>query len=134
MMEDIHERFDHFTICLCPDIKKELYVHWETNEGFRHRHLSNRDNRASTRSSKYTDGSATFMKTKAVVDLDMVWCETASKLYKNRVYGMGLFFADNLYTSSLRPSSAFATSWPIKPEDGVDLSEQVLELTRRLHQ
>ncbi|RYR05173.1 hypothetical protein Ahy_B06g085046 [Arachis hypogaea] len=41
------------------------FVHWETNEGFRHRRLTNRPNRVSARSSKYTGGSATFMKTKA---------------------------------------------------------------------
>ncbi|RYR56889.1 hypothetical protein Ahy_A05g022617 [Arachis hypogaea] len=46
------------------DIKKAPYVHWETNEGFKHHHLTNRTNRASTRSSKYIGGSVTCMKTK----------------------------------------------------------------------
>ncbi|RYR43474.1 hypothetical protein Ahy_A08g039882 [Arachis hypogaea] len=44
---------------------KALFVHWETDEGFRHRCLTNRAKRASTRSSKYTGGSVTFMKMKA---------------------------------------------------------------------
>ncbi|RYR01840.1 hypothetical protein Ahy_B06g080701 [Arachis hypogaea] len=46
-------------------LEDALLVHWETGEGFRHRRLTNRANRTSTRSSKYTGGSATFMKIKA---------------------------------------------------------------------
>ncbi|RYR57355.1 hypothetical protein Ahy_A05g023095 [Arachis hypogaea] len=122
MMQYVHERRDHLIIWLCPDIKKVLYVHWETDEGFRNHLLTNRANRISGRSSNYTGGSATSIKTMAmlsksldrggknlqrleaatqqslrteedgnnsadsVVDLDMVRCETASELYKNRVY------------------------------------------------
>ncbi|RYR28553.1 hypothetical protein Ahy_B01g052696 [Arachis hypogaea] len=65
MMEDVRERRDHLSIWLRPNIKKTLYVHWETDEGFKHHRLTNRANRASARSSKYTSGSATFIKTKA---------------------------------------------------------------------
>ncbi|RYR23839.1 hypothetical protein Ahy_B02g057332 [Arachis hypogaea] len=69
MMEYVRERRDHLTTWLCPDIKKALYVHWETNVRFMHRRLTNRANKASARSSKYTDGSAmTFMKTKAKLE------------------------------------------------------------------
>ncbi|RYQ84769.1 hypothetical protein Ahy_B10g104246 [Arachis hypogaea] len=64
MLDDVHEHRDHLTIWLHPEIKKELYVHWETDEGFKHHCLTNRANRASARSSKYIGGSATFMKTK----------------------------------------------------------------------
>ncbi|RYQ91953.1 hypothetical protein Ahy_B09g098029 [Arachis hypogaea] len=64
MLEDTRERRDHLTSWLRPKIKKALYVHWETNEEFRHRHLTNRANKASARSSMYTGNSATFMKTK----------------------------------------------------------------------
>ncbi|QHN94124.1 uncharacterized protein LOC110264740 [Arachis ipaensis] len=49
------------------------------------------------------------------VDPDMVWCEVASESYKNRVYGLGSFFTDNLRTSTLRQSSASATSRPFDP-------------------
>ncbi|RYR43796.1 hypothetical protein Ahy_A08g040192 [Arachis hypogaea] len=52
---------------LRPDIKKGLFVYWETHEGYRHWRLTNRANRASPRSSKYIGGSATFMNTKAML-------------------------------------------------------------------
>ncbi|QHO18599.1 uncharacterized protein DS421_11g321880 [Arachis hypogaea] len=162
---------------------QQLYVHWGTNEGFRRHCLTNRANRVSARSSNYTGGSATFIKTKAKlskplsrdatmaetfkythtlkenkeifafqrsadhytgedgnnsiaseVNPDIVWRETASKPYMNHVYGVGSFFADNLCTSTMRPSFASATSRPIDPKDDVNLKEQVLELTRSLHQ
>ncbi|RYR45839.1 hypothetical protein Ahy_A07g031618 [Arachis hypogaea] len=64
-MEDVRERCDHLTtIWLRLDLKKALYVHCETNEGFKHYHLRNRANRVSAKSSKYIGGSATFIKTK----------------------------------------------------------------------
>ncbi|RYR15647.1 hypothetical protein Ahy_B04g072536 [Arachis hypogaea] len=57
-----------------------MYVQWKTNEGFRHRRLTNRANRASAKSSKYTGGLATFMKTKArllkSLDRDATLAET----------------------------------------------------------
>ncbi|RYQ98650.1 hypothetical protein Ahy_B07g086416 isoform B [Arachis hypogaea] len=56
VLRDVCERHDHLNIWLCPDIKKALYVHWETDEGFRHRCLTKRANIASARSSKYTGG------------------------------------------------------------------------------
>ncbi|RYR71166.1 hypothetical protein Ahy_A02g005463 [Arachis hypogaea] len=64
MLEDVREWRNHLTSWLCLEIKKALYVHWETNEGFSHQCLTNRANRTSVRSSKYIGGSATFMKTK----------------------------------------------------------------------
>ncbi|RYR31908.1 hypothetical protein Ahy_B01g056858 [Arachis hypogaea] len=140
MLEDVREGRDHLTNWLRPEIKNALLVYWEIDEGFRYRHLTNRANRASAISSKYTGGSATFLKTKArlrlevvtqqsqqsgedtadgsavsVVDLNAVWHETASALYKNRVYRLGSFFARSLRTSTLRPSFAFATSRAVEP-------------------
>ncbi|RYQ94956.1 hypothetical protein Ahy_B08g089932 [Arachis hypogaea] len=44
--------------------KSRRPYHWETDDRFIYRRLTNRANRASARSSKYTSGSATFMKTK----------------------------------------------------------------------
>ncbi|RYQ82130.1 hypothetical protein Ahy_B10g100726 [Arachis hypogaea] len=184
MLEDVRERRGHLTIWLCSNLKKALYVHWETDEGFKRRHLTNRNNRTSARSSKYTGRSATFMKTKsrlskslshdvtmtetfkythtmkknkerfidqqaadhyqtgddvnnsgtAEVDPNTVWCDTASDPYKNCIYGLGSFFVDNLRTSALRHLSTSTTSRSVDPEDGVDLREQVLELTRSFHQ
>ncbi|RYR19187.1 hypothetical protein Ahy_B03g063894 [Arachis hypogaea] len=160
-MEDVHERCDHLTTWLCSKIKKVLLVHWETNEEFRYRHLKNKANRASARSSKNTGGSTTFMKTKArllkslyrdatlaetfngedaddfvasVVDLDAVWRETASAPYKNRVYGLELFFTSSFPTSMLRPSSAYATSRAVDSEKGIDLRLQVQKLTHKLYE
>ncbi|RYR13028.1 hypothetical protein Ahy_B04g070243 isoform D [Arachis hypogaea] len=65
MIEDVRERRNPLTVWLRRDIKKALYVNWETDEGFMHYRLTNKANRESSRSSKYTGGSATFMKTKA---------------------------------------------------------------------
>ncbi|RYR77936.1 hypothetical protein Ahy_A01g002647 isoform B [Arachis hypogaea] len=70
----------------------------------------------------------------SVVDSDMVCRNTASEPYKNHDYGLRSFFTDNLCTSTLRPSSPSATSRPVNPEDGINLREQVLELTWSLHQ
>nr|XP_029143246.1 uncharacterized protein LOC114924138 [Arachis hypogaea] len=77
MLEDVHERRDHFTTWLHPKIKKALYIHWETNERFRHRRLTNRVDRVSARLSKYIGGSASFMKTKSKsLDHDATLTET----------------------------------------------------------
>ncbi|XP_052112992.1 uncharacterized protein LOC107471982 isoform X2 [Arachis duranensis] len=65
MLEDVCERRDHLTIgSIFSNIKKAMYIHWETNEEFKRRYLMNRANRASSKSSNYTCGLATFMKTK----------------------------------------------------------------------
>ncbi|RYR23506.1 hypothetical protein Ahy_B03g068717 [Arachis hypogaea] len=146
MLKDVHEHRDQLAIWLRPDIKKELYVHLE---GFKHCRLTNRANRASPRSSKYIGGSAIFMKTKArlykSLDREVTMTEifkythTLKKNkerfanqrvadhypYKNRVYGLGSFFADNLRTSILRHSSTSTTSRLVDPEDDVDLREQM---------
>ncbi|RYQ82059.1 hypothetical protein Ahy_B10g100634 [Arachis hypogaea] len=75
------------------------------------------------------DGSAA-----SVVDPDAVWRETVSTPYKNRIYGMGLFFASSLRTSTLRTSSGSATNRDVQLEEGVDLRLQVQELQHSLHQ
>ncbi|RYR13027.1 hypothetical protein Ahy_B04g070243 isoform B [Arachis hypogaea] len=63
----------------------------------------------------------------AVVDPDTVWHETASEPYKNCIYEVGSFFANNLHTSTFRVSSASATNCAIDPEDSViSLTDQVL--------
>ncbi|RYR62735.1 hypothetical protein Ahy_A04g020466 [Arachis hypogaea] len=64
-MQDIRQGYDHLTIWLRPDLKKEMDVHFITDEDFKRRHLTNITNRASLRSSKYTGKLATFMKTKS---------------------------------------------------------------------
>ncbi|RYR73692.1 hypothetical protein Ahy_A02g008161 isoform B [Arachis hypogaea] len=64
MLEGVREHCDHLTIWLRPNTKKLLYVHWETDEGFKYHRLTNKANRASDRLLNYTGGSATFMKTK----------------------------------------------------------------------
>ncbi|RYR09752.1 hypothetical protein Ahy_B05g078157 [Arachis hypogaea] len=68
-LQDVHERRDHLTSWLCWKIKKAL-----------HQRLTNRANRTSTRSSKYTGGSAIFMKTKVrlskSLDRDATLAET----------------------------------------------------------
>ncbi|RYR24909.1 hypothetical protein Ahy_B02g058490 [Arachis hypogaea] len=177
MLEGVREHRDHLTIWLYPNIKKALYVYWETDEGFKHRYLTNRANRALARSLKYTSNNeatmaGTFKYTHtlkenkerfayqrdadhsrleaatqqslctkdngnnsatSVVDPDKVWHEAAPKPYKNRMYRLGSFFPNNLCTSTLRHSSASTTSRPVDPEDGVNLKEQMLLLTRSFH-
>ncbi|RYQ95197.1 hypothetical protein Ahy_B08g090257 [Arachis hypogaea] len=60
--------------------KEGFVIHQETNEGFRHRRLTNRASRASVRSSKYTGSSTTFMKTKVKLskslDREVILAET----------------------------------------------------------
>ncbi|RYR13743.1 hypothetical protein Ahy_B04g070575 [Arachis hypogaea] len=65
MMQDICQGRDHLTIWLHSDIKKELDVHFSTDEGFKRHRLTNRTSRTLSRSSKYTGGLATFMKMKS---------------------------------------------------------------------
>ncbi|KAL4293645.1 hypothetical protein AHAS_Ahas18G0148800 [Arachis hypogaea] len=93
ILDDVRQGRNHRTTWLRPEIKKALFVHWETDERFRHRCLTHRANRASARSFKYTGGSATFMKTRP-------GC---------------------LRTSTLRPLLDSAVSRAIKPEKGVNL-------------
>ncbi|RYR61108.1 hypothetical protein Ahy_A04g018210 [Arachis hypogaea] len=138
MLKDVGERRDHLTSWFRPEIKKALYVHWETDEGFKYRRLTNRANRASVRLSKYTDGSTTFIKIKAsldasgstasVVDTDVVWRETALAPYKNHVIWAGVV----LRQQPLHLHATSATSQAVDFKEGVDLKLQ--ELTRSLHE
>ncbi|RYR15619.1 hypothetical protein Ahy_B04g072481 [Arachis hypogaea] len=157
MMQDIREGCDHLTIWFLPDIKKELDVHFSTDEGFKYRHLTNRTNKALPRSSKYIETfkyrhmlkanmerfaderSTTHYRLEvvtqqsqpsgdnpgfgaSVVDLNRIWRETASELYKNHIYGLGLFFASSLHTSTLAASSISASAIsPSNPEEVVNL-------------
>ncbi|RYR25099.1 hypothetical protein Ahy_B02g058725 isoform B [Arachis hypogaea] len=82
MLEDVRERRDHLTIWLHPDIKKTLYIHWETDEGFKRRRLKNRANRTLARSSKYTSGSMTFIKTKARLSKSLDHEATMAETFK----------------------------------------------------
>ncbi|RYQ99622.1 hypothetical protein Ahy_B07g087570 [Arachis hypogaea] len=59
-----------------------LLVYWEIDVGFRHRRLTNRSNRPSARSSKYTGGSATFMKTKAKLSKSLDRKVTLTETFK----------------------------------------------------
>ncbi|QHO20126.1 uncharacterized protein DS421_11g335130 [Arachis hypogaea] len=72
MLEDVREGHGHLTTWLHQKIKKALLAHWETDEEFRHRRLTNRANKASARSSKYIGSLATFMNTKSRLIFDVV--------------------------------------------------------------
>ncbi|RYQ96696.1 hypothetical protein Ahy_B08g092537 [Arachis hypogaea] len=65
MMSNVRKGRSHLTLWIRPGIKKELEAYFNNDEGFTRRCLTNVANRASPRSSKYTGGSATFMKTKS---------------------------------------------------------------------
>ncbi|RYR66724.1 hypothetical protein Ahy_A03g012785 [Arachis hypogaea] len=183
MMQDVCQERNHLTIWLCPNLKKELDDHFSTDEGFKHCHLMNRANRATPRSSKYTGGSTTFMKTKSrlskSLDHEAILVETfkytqtlkankerfddersaahynymqrldaatqqsqspsgdetASESYKNRVFGLGSFFANGLRTSALVALSTSTSATSLAdPKKVVDLREEVQKLTQELHQ
>ncbi|RYQ79450.1 hypothetical protein Ahy_Scaffold6g108197 [Arachis hypogaea] len=70
MMSNVRQGRNHLTTWICPSIKKELEAYSRNDEGFQHRRLMNVANRASPWSSKYTSGSATFMKMKSRLSLD----------------------------------------------------------------
>ncbi|XP_020964057.1 uncharacterized protein LOC110265440 [Arachis ipaensis] len=82
MMQDIRRGYDHLTIWLRPDIKKELDIHFSTDKVFKYRHLTNRTNWTLPRSSKYTDGLATFMKTKSRVSKSLEREATSAETFK----------------------------------------------------
>ncbi|RYR03107.1 hypothetical protein Ahy_B06g081935 [Arachis hypogaea] len=63
-------------------LEDALLVHWKTDEGFKHQHLTNRVNGASVRSSKYTGGSAIFMKTKARLSKSLDRDATLAKTFE----------------------------------------------------
>ncbi|RYR57197.1 hypothetical protein Ahy_A05g022934 [Arachis hypogaea] len=65
MISDIRKGRDHLTSWIHPAIKKELEAYFRNDEGFKRRYLMNVANRVSVKSSKYTGGLATFMKTKS---------------------------------------------------------------------
>ncbi|MED6146035.1 hypothetical protein PIB30_030828 [Stylosanthes scabra] len=68
------------------------------------------------------------------VDPDIVWRQTLSEPYKNRVYGAEGFFASSLRRSGYAVSSASASSCHTGPPapEVVDLREQVQNLTQSL--
>ncbi|RYR13753.1 hypothetical protein Ahy_B04g070582 [Arachis hypogaea] len=63
---------------------------------------------AATQQSQQNGKDTANGSTASVVDLDAVWCETTSAAYKNRVYGLGSFFAISFCNSTLSSSSASA--------------------------
>ncbi|MED6109638.1 hypothetical protein PIB30_035527 [Stylosanthes scabra] len=68
------------------------------------------------------------------VDPNVVWRQTLSERYKNRVYGASGFFASSLCRSCYGGSSASTTSTHTGPvaSEVVNLREQVQNLTQSL--
>ncbi|RYR66302.1 hypothetical protein Ahy_A03g012288 [Arachis hypogaea] len=56
MMSVVRQRRNHLPTWINPSIKKGLEAYFRDDEGFKHHRLTNVANRASPRSSKYTDG------------------------------------------------------------------------------
>ncbi|QHO19511.1 uncharacterized protein DS421_11g329620 [Arachis hypogaea] len=81
-MSDVHKGRDHLTLWIRSSIKKELEAHFTHDEGFKRQRLTNVANRASPKSSKYTDGSATFMKTKSRLSKSLDREATLAETYK----------------------------------------------------
>ncbi|RYR54349.1 hypothetical protein Ahy_A06g029603 [Arachis hypogaea] len=86
IMQDVCERYDHLTICLRLDIKKALY-----------RRLTNRANKASSKSSKYTGWSTIFMKTKTELSKSLNYDATIAETFK---YTHTLKENKNIYSSA----------------------------------
>ncbi|RYR73092.1 hypothetical protein Ahy_A02g007395 [Arachis hypogaea] len=82
MGRQLQQMLDDRIDWLQPEVKKGLLAHWETDVEFRHRHLTNRANRALVRSSKYTRSSTTFMKTKSKsMDHETILADTFKYIY-----------------------------------------------------
>ncbi|RYR26347.1 hypothetical protein Ahy_B02g060580 [Arachis hypogaea] len=111
MLEDIREHRDHLTIWLLLDIKKALYIYWETSEGFKHHHLMNRANSELARLSIYIGELATFMKTNVrlskLLDRDATMAETfKSPTHRNwRPQPSNLSLLEPMATTPLHQSS-----------------------------
>ncbi|QHN85444.1 uncharacterized protein DS421_16g537500 [Arachis hypogaea] len=73
---------DHLTLWIRLAIKKELKADFNNDEGFKRRSLTNIANRASPRLSKYTGGSATFMKTKSKLSKSLDHETTLAETFK----------------------------------------------------
>ncbi|RYR11194.1 hypothetical protein Ahy_B05g079667 [Arachis hypogaea] len=107
MLEDVRENRNYLIIWLRPDIKQLLYVHWETDKGFKYRRLTNRANRASVKSSKYTGGSTTFMKTKArLIIIEAFTNRLSSCGSLRREAEAGAAFVDGVTRGAVRRSDA----------------------------
>ncbi|RYR07898.1 hypothetical protein Ahy_B05g075391 [Arachis hypogaea] len=59
-----------------------MYIHWETDEGFRYQCLTNRANRTLAKLSKYTNSSVTIMKTKARLSKSLDHDATLAETFK----------------------------------------------------
>ncbi|MED6182605.1 hypothetical protein PIB30_030085 [Stylosanthes scabra] len=134
-------------------LRKMLLDRFANDPGFKKRQASSKKNRASSKGGcLHIGGSATILKTRrrrtefsanleeatqqaqeegddestATVDPDIVWRQTLSEPYKNRVYGAGGFFASSLRRSGYAGSSASASSGHTGPPapEVVDLREQ----------
>ncbi|RYR29617.1 hypothetical protein Ahy_B01g054051 isoform G [Arachis hypogaea] len=130
----LRERHGHLTIWLHPDIKKALYSKSldrdaMITETFKYTHTLKQNKErftyqwyayhyrleAATQQSQHIrDENNNSVASE--VDPNIVWHETTSDPYKNRIYELGSFFADNLRTSTLRPSFASATNSPMEQQ------------------
>ncbi|RYQ96129.1 hypothetical protein Ahy_B08g091681 [Arachis hypogaea] len=143
ILDDVCHGQDQQMGWLRPEVKKALLVHWETDAGFRHHHLTNKANKASARLSKYTGGSTVFMKTKSRLSKLLDCKDTLAKTFKytHTLKRNKARFVDqrsraiiSLCTSTLKPSSGSTTSRAVQSDKGVDLRLQVQELQHSLHQ
>ncbi|RYR07373.1 hypothetical protein Ahy_B05g074712 [Arachis hypogaea] len=82
MMSDVRKGRDHLTLWIRPAIKKELEAYFTHDKGFKRRRLTNVANRVSPRSSKYTGGSATFMKIKSKLSKSLDCEATLAETFK----------------------------------------------------
>ncbi|RYR47755.1 hypothetical protein Ahy_A07g033716 [Arachis hypogaea] len=82
MMLDVREGRDHLTIWIRLDIKRVLDNHFSTDKGFMCHRLTNRANRALSRSSKFTGGSVTFMKMKSRMSKSLEREATLTETFK----------------------------------------------------
>ncbi|QHN92403.1 uncharacterized protein DS421_17g583420 [Arachis hypogaea] len=158
MLEDVRERHGHLTSWLCPEIKKALYVHWESKsldrdatlaETFKYTYTL-KENKERFVGQRYADhyylrvlhvetGGRNLTISAKWGGRQWLCCFSHRSQYslaQDRLSAVqepcirvGLFFTSSLQTST----SASATSKAVDLEEGIDLRLHVQELTQSLH-
>ncbi|RYQ94842.1 hypothetical protein Ahy_B08g089794 [Arachis hypogaea] len=82
MMSDVCKGRNHLRSWIRLAIKKKLETYFTLDEGFKYRRLKNVANRALLKSSKYTGGSATFMKMKSRLSKSLDREATLAEIFK----------------------------------------------------
>ncbi|RYR08219.1 hypothetical protein Ahy_B05g075795 [Arachis hypogaea] len=134
MMSDVRKGRNHLTSWIHPAIKKDLEAYFNNDEGFKRRRLTNVANRALPKSSKYTGGSVTFMKTKSKLLLDCEVTLVKTFKYTHTLKANKERFADKRsathYDYTQRLVAATQQSQPPSENDEADSKTSVVDPDR----